>query len=46
LLPHVKLIQIESQAGRLIEPDQNAIRQYAEALQLKWQSTLTPRQTT
>jgi uncharacterized membrane protein len=46
LLPHVRLIQIESQAGRLIEPDQNAIRQYAEALQLKWQSTLTPRQTT
>jgi uncharacterized membrane protein len=45
LLPHVNLIQIESQAGHLIEPDQNAIRQYADALQLKWQSTLTPRQT-
>ena len=45
LLPHVKLIQIESQAGHLIEPDQNAIRQYAEALQVKWQSALTPRQT-
>jgi uncharacterized membrane protein len=45
LLPHIKLIQIESQAGRLIEPDQNAIRLHAEALQLKWQSALTPRQT-
>jgi uncharacterized membrane protein len=38
LLHHVKLIQIESQAGNLIEPDQHAIDQVAQALQAKWQS--------
>jgi hypothetical protein len=38
LLGHVSLIQAESQAGQLIEPDQHAIDQYAQALQAKWQS--------
>jgi uncharacterized membrane protein len=38
LLCHVNLIQAESQAGKLIEPDQHAIDQYAQALQAKWQS--------
>ena len=38
LLCHVNLIQAESQAGQLIEPDQHAIDQYAQALQAKWQS--------
>jgi hypothetical protein len=45
LLPHVNLIQIESQAGKLIEPDQHAIRQYVEALQAKWQSASFTQQT-
>jgi len=45
LLPHVNLIQIESQAGHLIEPDQHAIRQYIEALQVKWQSASFTQQT-
>jgi uncharacterized membrane protein len=37
LLRHVNLIQAERQAGKLIEPDQHAIDQYAQALQTKWQ---------
>jgi uncharacterized membrane protein len=45
LLPHVNLIQIESQAGHLIEPDQHAIVQYAQALQAKWQSASFTQQT-
>jgi uncharacterized membrane protein len=35
LLRHVSLIQAESQAGNLIEPDRQAIRRNAEALQAK-----------
>jgi uncharacterized membrane protein len=38
LLRHVDLIQAESQVGKLIEQDQHAIDQYAQALQAKWQS--------
>ena len=38
MLRHVNLIQAERQAGKLIEPDQHAIDQYAQALQTKWQS--------
>jgi uncharacterized membrane protein len=43
LLRHVDLIQAERQAGKLIDPDQHTIDQYAQALQTKWQSaTSTP----
>ncbi len=38
LLRHVNLIQAERQAGKLIEPDQHTIDQYAQALHTKWQS--------
>ena len=37
LLRHVSLIQAESQAGNLIEPDRQAIRRSGEALQAKLQ---------
>jgi uncharacterized membrane protein len=38
LLRHVNLIRAERQAGKLIEPDQHVIDQYAQALQTKWRS--------
>ena len=38
LLRHVSLVEIESQAGKLIEHDRHTIHQHAQALQAKWQS--------